>query len=333
MRVRGDRAPGCTSGRRPGRVPSTPRIGVFAGTALVFASFFFVQTVAYGQAGYSMVRSALLPPTFYVGDRVELRLQIQPDEGRRVAPPETLPQDPWIHVDQVALSQAGSQIQVRIFFESYAPGAHSLPPIRIGEVTLAGLSVTTASLVGSGKGGLSEPKGQLFLPGTGLLLALLIGLVFGLPPLLFFSIRAIRRLLSRLARRREFERPWRRFAQALEHLQSPEALRDSRSFYILLCDELRIYLSHRAHRGFLTATAREFTPLIERSFPTLTQVRETASVMSFGDQVKFAGIVAGSDHLSKDLAMVRAAASLIEERTRQELSEAHRRPGGADVKL
>lgn len=268
------------------------------------------------QGGYSVIRSIVIPPIFYVGDRAELRLRIQAEKGQRVAPPDRLPADPYLTIDQVVVNRLDGDFEVRIFFESYAPGENAIPPIRLGGITLTGLAVHTASLATGSHATLSEPKGQLFLPGSGLILALIVGGLLGLPTLLFVSIRAGRRLLALLVARREFARPWQRLRAALLRLERPEAYGDARAFYILVCDELRHYLGDRVAPDYLTATAREFAPLTARAFPDLPQANATVEVMSFADQVKFAGAEASEETMRRDAARVRQAAEAIEARFR-----------------
>jgi len=286
----------------------------------------------YAQEGYTLIRSLVIPPTFYVGDRVELRLRIQPDKGRNAAAPLQLPRDPYLHFESVTVRKLDTEAEVRIIFESYAPGERELPPIRLGEVVLTGIKVRTASLVSSGHATLSEPKGQLFLPGSGLVLALLIAVLFGAPPLIFFSIRGARRLVSLLVDRREFERPWVRLRAALARLDRGEGYDDARGFYILVCDELRLYMSKRVVPDYLTATAREFAPLTERALPDLPQAKATIEVMRFADQVKFAGAEAGPETLTRDAGRVREAAEAIEARVRSE-REAGRKGGVVHAQL
>lgn len=284
------------------------------------------------QEGYTLIRSLVIPPTFYVGDRVELRLLIQPDKGRTVTAPQQLPRDPYLHVEAVTVRKLDTEDEIRITFESYAPGGRELPSIRLGNVTLTGLKVRTASLISAGHATLSEPKGQLFLPGSGLVLALLIAVLFGVPPLIFFSIRGARRLVAHLVDRREFERPWVRLRSALARLDHGEGYYDARGFYILVCDELRLYMSKRVVPDYLTATAREFAPLTERSLPDLPQAKATVEVMQFADRVKFAGMAAGPEIMMRDAGRVRAAAEAIEARARA-AREAGRKGGVVHAQL
>ncbi len=271
-------------------------------------------------AGYVVIRSLVLPPTFYVGDRVELRVTIQPARGVDVHAPDSLPLDRWVHIDEVDVRKGPDGTEVSIFLEVYAPGRRALPPIRLGGITLGALSVEATSLASGGRPALSEPKGQLFLPGTGLALALLIGVVFGVPPLLYLSVRAGRGLSRRFRERREFERPWRRFGAVLERLARSEGYRDPRGFYILLCDELRLYLTARVHRDFLTATARELGPLLLGALAPGAggPVERLPEVVTFAEKVKFAGLEAGGDSLARDLEAVETAVGAIEARKRAE---------------
>ena len=60
-----------------------------------------LSTVALADGSYTVEHVLFLPPTFYVGDLVELRIRIDVDPGTMPAEPSELPQPSWIHIRDV----------------------------------------------------------------------------------------------------------------------------------------------------------------------------------------------------------------------------------------
>lgn len=287
-------------------------LAFFPATA-VWAQKAFVSTspvVPSSGPGFVTLAAFTLPPTFYVGDRVELRIRLKVDGGRLLRSPAQMPSARWIHLDSIDVTDTKDYWVVHISFVSFAPGLRAFPPIALSAITLRGIHVTTASLVSEGKTRLTNPKGQLLLPGSMLILGVAIAFLIGLPLLVLFLFRRIRLGLTELFETRRLRRPWRKLTFALDALGAEKPPRNPRRFYITLVDEIRRYLTAKFESDFRSVTAKEFSSAV---CAVGSEAAEgLASIVSFAELVKFAGAGADEDTLRDDLMRARAIIAIVE---------------------
>ena len=270
--------------------------------------------------GFSTLAAFTLPPTFYVGDKVELRIRLKLDSPGDLRVPAEMPHDQWIRVESISITQAKEYSVVHIYFASFAPGTRTFPDIDLGSVQLRGIRVTTTSLLSEGSTRLTDPKGQLLLPGSTLILGLAIALVVGLPLLLFVLYRRTRRKVAEIIENRRSRRPWRALKRALDALDREKPPRNPRRFYISLIDAIRRYLTVKFGSNFRTVTAREFDSVSTKTAVGPEAGSVLAEVLRFGDLVKFAGAPASEENLTGDLTRVREVIGAIEERAERDRS-------------
>jgi hypothetical protein len=135
----------------------------------------------------AVLEAVLLPPRFFVGDRVELRMRLEVPAGVRVAEPSLAglqspglqsPSPPeqngrsWLEVSEVQVldkradGRAG-EVQVRVFFTSFTPGEGRLPAFDCGDLRVPGQEFTTASVKErEPEPGFRPLRTQLLLPYT-----------------------------------------------------------------------------------------------------------------------------------------------------------------------
>lgn len=130
-----------------------------------------------------------LPRTFYVGDVVEMRLELLGRAPGEFVIPEVFPEADWFLFRQVTVQAAGEGSILRILFSSYQPGIRLMPAVDLGAITLKGIRVDTSSLLEREKGGLAGTADPLFLPKTGLYFGLVVGVFFGVPLILILLVR------------------------------------------------------------------------------------------------------------------------------------------------
>lgn len=270
-------------------------------------------------AGFVTLAAFTLPPTFYVGDRVELRIRLRVTNGVNIRAPAQMPTDKWVRIDSISITQAKGYSVVHVFFDSFAPGERQFPPIDLGGITISGIRVTTASLVSEGHTRLTEPKGQLALPGTTLILAIAVALLIGLPLAFFIMYKRFRYSFTAYLEKRRARRPWRRLSRALDALAAEKPPINPRRFYITLGDELRRYLTLKFGADFRAVTARELAAAARSAAVEDEAAEGLSAVMGFGDLVKFAGADADEDILQRDLLRVREIVGGIEETAEREL--------------
>ena len=148
-------------------------------------AFLFLSIVAWGQSGPGPQNISFLPKRYYVGDRVELRLQLTVPPGKSLTAPQPPRGGVWLDIIEIKCTPIRDGLWVvQIIFTSYRPGQHLLPAIDLGAIKIADLRAETRSiLVDKNFDKLAGPKGQLTVPGTGVKVVLAIIFIFGSLPL------------------------------------------------------------------------------------------------------------------------------------------------------
>lgn len=219
---------------------------------------------AAAQGRYTVLQTVFLPPRFYVGDRVELRMRLSTPAGTVVRVPEILPEASGIEFQDVTVNRRGNETEVRIVFYPFYPGTQSLPPLELGDITLGDVKIHTDSLLNTEQDEWRPPRGQVLLPGTRLYFALIV-----LAAAVGFSVAAVlavfgRSRVGRIVSLSRERRPYRRLRRVLKKLNAEIGSVDARAFYIVLLDELRSYLSGRLGTECRSATTRELDRHLER---------------------------------------------------------------------
>ena len=101
--------------------------------ALTVLLLFLAVWPVFAQA--ALMEAIFLPPRFFVGDRVELRLTYDLPGGVTVEPPAQLPDHDWIEFRSIEVqdrraSGGPGELRVRIFFIPFFPGETVLPSLR-----------------------------------------------------------------------------------------------------------------------------------------------------------------------------------------------------------
>lgn len=214
--------------------------------------------------GYSVLQTVFLPPRFYVGDRVELRMRLSTPAGTAVRAPETLPDSSGIEFQDITVNRRGNETEVRIVFYPFYPGTQTLPPIDLGGITLSGVKIHTDSLLDTGQEEWRPPRGQVLLPGTRLYFALFVlGAAVGFTTVAVLAVFG-RSRIGRIVNASRERRPYRRLKRVLKKLNAEAGSTDARAFYIVLLDELRSYLSGRLGTECRSATTYELDRRLER---------------------------------------------------------------------
>lgn len=278
-----------------------------------FSFLFFLA--AWGMAGggeaaaqeYSILQSFFLPPQYYVGDRVELRLRVVPEEELVLEGPGSLPKDDTVEYHDVSVKDMGREYQVLITFSSYAPGRQELPPLSLGDITLEGLRINTASLAEEGYSELQEPRPQAVIPSSRLILTLAAGLLLAVPLGGFFLYRILRDQGRRVLVWYQENRPRRQMIRHLRNLKGRVLELDRRDFYSQFSVGLRKYLSLRLGRDCNSATTRELVQILRAALPPHLAERffslfEVADLVKFGS--RYSSVEEQVDHLRECLEAV-----------------------------
>ncbi|MCL1817310.1 MAG: hypothetical protein FWG35_00175, partial [Spirochaetaceae bacterium] len=128
---------------------------------LFFAvSFFLAASSVPADGRYTVEGIRFIPPAYYVGDRVELRVQVR-SSGAQVSAPRGFPEIAWGEFHDARAQVQGGFTEISVFFTAYQTGAQTIPDIVCGDVILEGLSVSVRSLTDEGFRDPAPPHGSL----------------------------------------------------------------------------------------------------------------------------------------------------------------------------
>jgi hypothetical protein len=268
--------------------------------------------VAWAEDTYVIEQIHFLPPTFYVGDLVELRVRVDVESGIIPTEPLEIPPPSWVHIRDVRVIPISGDYDIRISFSSYETGTRELPPVVMGDLILTGLEIETKSITGGDVTKIEEAFNPSLLPGSRLLLALIVGGLLIVPVLGIVSFSWFRRLVTSVLRLHRERRPYRKLKQSLDDLKNSPSPVDNRTFYITLSDGLKGYLSLRLDQDFASLTSREMQETLIGRFAEMPSMRRIAAELSRFDTVKFGGETASAGRRAQDVAAVRDAAVSLE---------------------
>lgn len=261
---------------------------------------------------YIIKQLFFLPPTYFVGDEVEVRIRLAAGEGLVPAEPSELPAPTWVHIRDVRIIPISSEFDIRISFSSYETGTGELPPITLGDITLEGVEIVTASMLDDDTSKIVESFGPALLPGTKLLLALGVGALLIVPVFAFLLVIWIRRLTRHIVAERKERRPYKDLDLALNDLSGPEAPANNKEFYLKLTGAFKEYLSGRLEVNLRTLTASEMRDTLMERFSALTPVENISAELFRFDEVKFGGRRVSRQARNGDIRKVRNAAEAVE---------------------
>jgi len=265
------------------------RAGAIRGLRLWAATLFLVgaQLGLWADETPSPVtETVFVPPVFYVGDQVEVRLTLLLPEGKSLLPPLSLPSQDWVLIRDVQVRHDPPFERVTVKFVPFAPGVKTLPPLVLGDLTLDGVRITTNSLLGKeAPPELQPPREQLLLPHTELVVFLSFLVVIVLPLVSWRFFRPLAGLVRAFWRRSDRRRAWRQLGKEIKKLQSQAMAASGPEFYTEFSQLVRAYLKGRFDRDFDTMTAQEVLGILRPLPPAWAG--EWARMIHRSDVVRF----------------------------------------------
>jgi hypothetical protein len=247
------------------------------------------------QDRFSIGRTVFLPPVYYVGDELELRIEVQSEEELALTEPSELPAIEWGEIRDIRIVERGREKSVRVILVSFVPGSHVLPAIDLGAVSLSGIEISTSSILAEDDRQPAQAKGQLLLPGTRFYIGFTIGIIVVIPLLFLLFFKWGKEKIVLLIKKYKERQPARNLIKALQQLNEDAADLDGRDFYILLLDEIRVYLTKKIKVDCLSATSGELELVLSAVLPAENQQTALMKIFKQGDLVKF-GNTASSLH-------------------------------------
>lgn len=275
--------------------------------------FLIISSATFLSAQSEITRSVFIPPEYYIGDPVELRLQLELDRSEVLSVPLNIDEPEWVEIQDIQINQDKKDVEILIKFTSFSPGTRTLPDLDFGPFALNGFKIYTKSLVDEGENDLRGLRSQVMIPGSRLSFFLLILGVVVLPYILYFLIKISIRGGINLFRKYHSARPFRLLNRTLKKLGIGLEKADVRDFYISLTEALRRYLTARTGFDCLTATTSEIAQLHGFGLDQNLWNR-MVSVLKQGDMVKFAGETLSIEEMKENLDFVFTLCQVIEKR-------------------
>jgi hypothetical protein len=268
-----------------------------------------------------LMESIFLPPRFFVGDRVELRLTYDVPAGLAVEPPAQLPAHAWIEFHNIEVQDRRSadgsgEVRVRIFFTPFSSGDTVLPPLPLGDLDTGELLVTTQSVLQlEHDETLRGPRRQLNLPLTWLRLLVLVVVGIGAPAVVFFLLRYGIQGFVRIREARIRRLPYLHVRKSLNQLAAGRSSMEGKSFFILLSLTIRSYLSERLSRPLMSVTTGEIKKELGVAGLEESVSLRIHEVLKAADLIKFSGKRADRREMERSLKAVDRIVEQVEERT------------------
>ena len=291
---------------------------------LLFAILFVLSLESWpGFSQVSLSESIFLPPRFFVGDRVELRLKYDTPADLVVDQAELLPEHPWIefHTIEVRDRRASGrpgEVLVRIFFTPFQPGESLIPVFRLGDLRIGEISVTTQSVLEEDrKPILRGPRTQLNIPLTWLKLLILAAVGIGAPAGMVFLLRYGVRGIARIREARIRRLPYLHARKSLTRLSAQLSAIEGKSFFILLSLAVRRYFTERLSAPLMSAATGEIIKELNRAGLDLDEdlSQRIHEVLWGADLIKFSGKRSNKREMRQNLKAVDSIVEQIEERT------------------
>jgi len=289
--------------------------------AVTLSLFLFFLMIWPGFSQVPPMESIFLPPRFFVGDRVELRLTYDVPAGVAVEPPAQLPAHAWIEFHNIEVQDRRSadgsgEVRVRIFFTPFSSGDTVLPPLPLGDLDTGELLVTTQSVLQlEHDETLRGPRRQLNLPLTWLRLLVLVVVGIGAPAVVFFLLRYGIQGFVRIREARIRRLPYLHVRKSLNQLAAGRSSMEGKSFFILLSLTIRSYLSERLSRPLMSVTTGEIKKELGVAGLEESVSLRIHEVLKAADLIKFSGKRADRREMERSLKAVDRIVEQVEERT------------------
>lgn len=255
----------------------------------------FILTAVFGllliPAGFSqdyvISETNFLPQKYYVGDFVELRFVVRTATPEKIHIPETFPSEDWVDFEEIQVLNHQDGAEIHIVFRSFYPGTRTLPQVNFDSFVLERVKIHTASILSEANPGFSEPRGQLYLPGTRIIIIMLVFVFLVIPLFALFLAGRMKKWVRSIIAQQKEKKPIKKFYRRLDDLKKQAGRISSRDFYIILTNALRRYLSVRSARDYQAVTTKEIDTRIEMDFPGIQHLHNLVEVLRYGDEIKF----------------------------------------------
>lgn len=279
---------------------------------LLIIVLIFLPGVSIGaDTGISSIDTVFLPKKYYIGDKVELRIKLTIEEGYTLQLPDNIPESSWMNFHSIEITKIDKNSELRIVLTSFIPGTRSLPSLNLGGVVLNSVKLHTSSLIDSTANNFIGIADQLLLPGTKLMLVIVLGTLFLGPILVLMLLGPLRKKITEFVRIGRNRRPIKRLNKILRELEDQKGRISCRRFYIRLSREVREYLSKRSEIDFTTLTTQDMSLALNKVVNAEFS-GNISEMMKLADSIKFGRLTTDDTRKISDIILIRNVSSFIE---------------------
>jgi len=273
---------------------------------------FFMLTNITADTGVKTLDTVFLPKEYFVGDKVELRIKINIEDGFKLQLPVKLPESSWVIINSVDISGSEKVPELKILFTPFIPGTRSLPTLSFGEIIINSVKIHTSSLIDSRDSEFVGIMNQAVLPGTKFVLILLIGLLFFSPIFFILLLGPLRGKIGNIIKKNIGLRPYRKLNRNLKDLEFQRNGISCRRFYIRLSGSIREYLSKRTDTDFITLTTSDMEDSFFKILGNRELSEELYKMMQLSDKIKFGNVTTNDEQKMIDIELIKKVSEFLE---------------------
>ena len=279
---------------------------------LILLVLFFLLTNINADTGIKIIDTVFLPKEYFVGDKVELRIKLNIEDGYKLELPAVIPESSWVNINSINISGSEKNPELDILFTPFIPGTRSLPPLSCGTISLNSIKIHTSSIIDSRDSEFVGIMNQALLPGTKFGLISLIGLLLLGPILFILLFGPLRGKLINNIKKSISRRPFRKLHRNLKDLEVQRDGISCRRFYIKLSGFVREYLSKRTDIDFITITTSDIVIPLVKILGNRELSEELYKMMKISDNIKFGNFSTTDDQKIADINLVRKISDFLE---------------------
>ncbi|MCD6397159.1 MAG: hypothetical protein J7L71_06435 [Spirochaetaceae bacterium] len=273
---------------------------------------FFLLTYINADTGIKIVDTVFLPKEYFVGDKVELRIKLNIEDGFSLQLPAKIPESSWVNINSVDISGSEKVPELKILFTPFIPGTRSLPTLSFGEIIINSVKIHTSSLIDSRDSEFVGIMNQALLPGTKFGLILLIGILFFSPIFFILLLGPLRSKIFYIIKKNIGLRPFRKLNRNLKDLEIQKSGISCRRFYIRLSGSIREYLSKRTDTDFITLTTSDMKNSFVKILGNRELSEELYKMMRLSDKIKFGNVTTTDEQKMIDIELIKKVSEFLE---------------------
>lgn len=287
---------------------------------LFVTCFLFSQeknTQAQANTGFrsGLSNISFVPPVVLVGDRVELRYEIE-SPGVNISTefksPDFIPKSEAFEIETVKFNRDSGLVLIVLVFRPWVQRALIIPSFTVNKIRVPESTLQVQSALPSKNTTLRESKNPTELPGTSFVLFVSLAIFALFVIFLIFIFSFILPHIYSAIRKAQMLKPRRQFLKACNKLEKKLNDITVYEFYTRLIKITRSFLAFTVSDEFLGYSASEMALLLEEYSTNIPCFLELVAFFNRADNVRFANVEIEKAQAQKDLFFCKNLSSIIE---------------------